>query len=114
MSEVTLEALSFGTLSNTEIRSNDTELFKAGSGPDLLFLHGMDGIEGAAALLRTLSANFTVYAPSHPGFGASALPSDFSAVDDLGYFYLDSSMRSGWISRSSSAFPSVAGLPPKS
>ena len=49
----------------------------------------MDGVEGSAALIDLLAQKFTVYAPSHPGFGASDLPRHFSTVDDLSYFYLD-------------------------
>lgn len=66
-----------------------TEIVVKGSGPPLLFLHGMDGVEGAAALIDLLARDFTVHAPSHPGFGGSALPRHFTTVDDLAYFHLD-------------------------
>ena len=72
-----------------EIDGVSLEYFVKGEGPALLYLHGMDGIEGSAALIDLLSQKFTVYAPSHPGFGASDLPRHFSTVDDLSYFYLD-------------------------
>lgn len=65
------------------------ELATSGKGPPLLFLHGMDGVEGATGLIRLLAENFEVFAPSHPGFGGSELPTAFSTVDDLSYFYLD-------------------------
>jgi pimeloyl-ACP methyl ester carboxylesterase len=65
------------------------ELATKGKGAPLLFLHGMDGIEGAAAMIGALSESFEVFAPSHPGFGASELPTTFTTVDDLSYFYLD-------------------------
>jgi pimeloyl-ACP methyl ester carboxylesterase len=84
-----LEELSFGTLSTIDVLGAEVELFTVGSGAPLLFLHGLDGLEGAASVLRELSRDFTVYAPSHPGFGNSARPSGLSRVDDLGYFYLD-------------------------
>ena len=67
-----LEELSFGTVSALDVLGTELEFFQAGGGPPLLFLHGLDGIEGAAPLQRELAKNFTVYAPSHPGFGASA------------------------------------------
>lgn len=60
-----------------------------GAGPPLLFLHGIDGTEGAAHLLNMLSKDFTVYAPSHPGFGASTRPPEVNTIADLAYFYLD-------------------------
>jgi pimeloyl-ACP methyl ester carboxylesterase len=65
------------------------EMTTKGKGPALLYLHGMDGVEGSAPLIDLLAEKFTVYAPSHPGFGGSSLPANFSSVDDLGYFYLD-------------------------
>lgn len=65
------------------------ELIVKGKGAPLLFLHGMDGVEGCARIIDILSRDFTVYAPSHPGFGASELPRSFSSIDDLAYFYLD-------------------------
>jgi pimeloyl-ACP methyl ester carboxylesterase len=65
------------------------ELICKGAGRPLLFLHGMDGLEGSLGLIDRLAAHFRVYAPSHPGFGATDLPKNFSTVDDLAYFYLD-------------------------
>lgn len=72
-----------------EVGGVSVELIVKGSGRPLLFLHGMDGVEKAADLIDRLARNFTVYAPSHPGFGASSLPDNFGTVDDLAYFYLD-------------------------
>ena len=72
-----------------ELNGTKTELLTTGEGSPLLYLHGMDGIEGSAAIISQLSQTFKVYAPSHPGFGASDLPRDFSTIDDLSYFYLD-------------------------
>jgi len=81
--------LRFGNLSTLDVLGTEIELFSAGSGAPLLFLHGLDGIEGAAAILAALAEDFTVYAPSHPGFGNSARPERLNRVDDLGYFTLD-------------------------
>jgi pimeloyl-ACP methyl ester carboxylesterase len=72
-----------------EIQGLKLELVVKGNGPPLLFLHGMDGVEGCARIIDLLARDFTVYAPSHPGFGASELPRSFSTIDDLAYFYLD-------------------------
>lgn len=71
------------------VRGVPVEMIVTGDGPPLLFLHGMDGIEAAAAVIEALAARFTVYAPSHPGFGASHLPAHIGTTDDLAYFYLD-------------------------
>jgi pimeloyl-ACP methyl ester carboxylesterase len=65
------------------------EMIVKGEGPPLLFLHGMDGVEGCSRIIDMLARDFSVYAPSHPGFGASELPRAFSTIDDLAYFYLD-------------------------
>ncbi len=67
----------------------EVEIAVLGKGPPLVFLHALDGTEGAAPLLKTLAQDFTVYAPSHPGFGASSLPAGMMSMDDLAYFYLD-------------------------
>jgi pimeloyl-ACP methyl ester carboxylesterase len=72
-----------------DVQGVKLELVVKGKGAPLLFLHGMDGIEGCARIIEILARDFTVYAPSHPGFGASELPRSFSTVDDLAYFYLD-------------------------
>jgi pimeloyl-ACP methyl ester carboxylesterase len=65
------------------------ELWSQGKGPALLFLHPGDGFNSSARFIQTLAQNFRVLAPSHPGFGGSALPSHMRTVDDLSYFYLD-------------------------
>ncbi|HEY0942286.1 MAG TPA: alpha/beta hydrolase [Steroidobacter sp.] len=65
------------------------EMIVKGQGAPLLFLHGMDGVESCSRIIDILARDFTVYAPSHPGFGASELPRSFSTIDDLAYFYLD-------------------------
>ncbi len=81
--------LDFGTLEKINVRGVNIELFRAGSGKPLLFLHGIDCLEGAAAWLKELAKSFEVYAPSHPGFGESELPLGINRVDDLSYFYFD-------------------------
>jgi pimeloyl-ACP methyl ester carboxylesterase len=89
MDAAELTGLDFGTLETVDVQGTDIELFRAGSGAPLLFLHGLDGLEGSAAGLRELAKSFSVYAPSHPGFGASELPEGMNRVDDMSYFYLD-------------------------
>ena len=41
-----LEELSFGTVSALDVLGTELEIFQAGGGPPLLFLHGLDRIEG--------------------------------------------------------------------
>jgi pimeloyl-ACP methyl ester carboxylesterase len=61
----------------------------AGAGSPLLFLHPGSGLRDHDAFLNALAGQFSVWAPAHPGFDGSDLPSSFSTVDDLAYFYLD-------------------------
>lgn len=89
MATISLAGLEFGSISLIDVRGTKVELFKAGTGAPLLFLHGLDGLEGAADLLKDLSGSFAVYAPSHLGFGGSQQREGVNRVDDLAYFYLD-------------------------
>jgi pimeloyl-ACP methyl ester carboxylesterase len=66
------------------------ELLKRGTGATpVLFLHPHLGLVRSAPFIEALARRFTVYAPSHPGFGRSALPRHFTTVDDIAYCYLD-------------------------
>jgi pimeloyl-ACP methyl ester carboxylesterase len=72
-----------------DIRGVRVEMTNRGSGRPLLFLHPGIGIDPAAPVLDRLAASMRLLAPSHPGFGRSALPPSFTTVEDLAYFYLD-------------------------
>jgi pimeloyl-ACP methyl ester carboxylesterase len=72
-----------------KVKDVELEVFHEGSGPCLLLLHGGDGFDRRAQFLKRLSYQFEIIAPSHPGFGRSALPERFDSVDDLAYLYLD-------------------------
>ena len=68
-------------------------MFKAdisvrGSGDPLLFLHGAGGLH-EGAYLDELGAKFTVYAPSHPGFGVSEGIEHIDDIIDLALYYHD-------------------------
>jgi pimeloyl-ACP methyl ester carboxylesterase len=65
------------------------ETIEGGAGRPLLFLHPGIGLDPKAPVLDLLAAKASLIAPSHPGFGASDLPSTMTTVDDLSYFYLD-------------------------
>ena len=64
-------------------------MLRGGAGPPLVFLHGAGGHTGWMPFLETLSRNFEVFAPEHPGFGQSDDPPWLDEVGDLAYFYLD-------------------------
>jgi len=65
-----------------------TELLQGGSGDPLLFLHGAGGLR-EGGYLDDLAERFTVYAPSHPGFGASEGFERIDDIIDLALYYHD-------------------------
>lgn len=67
----------------------ELEIFRLGSGAPLLFLHGAQGVLSAKPFLDLLAASRAVTAPSHPGFGRSALPDWLDSVDDIAHLYLE-------------------------
>lgn len=71
------------------VRDVSLELYRHGSGPCIVVLHGIEGPGPAARLCDRLASQAEVIAPSHPGFGGSPLPPWFDGVDDLAYVYLD-------------------------
>jgi pimeloyl-ACP methyl ester carboxylesterase len=78
------------TLAGIEI-----ELFEGGSGPPLLFLHGAQGFAPGQPYVGLLAARRRLIAPSHPGFGASALPLWLDSIDDIAHLYLELMDRRG-------------------
>lgn len=65
------------------------ELLRSGAGQALLLVHGVNPISPRAPFVSMLSAEHEVFAPSHPGFGASERPPDFDTMYDLVNLYLD-------------------------
>jgi pimeloyl-ACP methyl ester carboxylesterase len=71
------------------------EVAIAGDGAPLLFLHGGDYFAQNRAFLDGLAQRWRVFAPRHPGFGATERPDGFRTVHDLAYLYLDLIERQG-------------------
>lgn len=73
------------------LRVGDTKihLLRGGKGQPLVILHGAGGGMGWLRFHELMARRFTVYAPVHPGFGASDDPEWLEGVDDLVLFYLD-------------------------
>jgi len=71
------------------VAGSQVEILIRGEGQALLFLHAGHGFEPHDPLVAALSQHYRVYAPSHPGFGASDRPEHFTSVEDLVFFYLD-------------------------
>jgi pimeloyl-ACP methyl ester carboxylesterase len=64
------------------------EVQSAGHGEPLVFLHGGTGATWRP-FLDDLTQDFSVYQPSHPGFGASTGLEYLDDVVDMAVFYLD-------------------------
>lgn len=65
------------------------ELFEAGQGGGLIFLHSGQGYDPWQPFAAQLAAKRRVIAPSHPGFGKSSLPDWLDSIDDIAYVYLE-------------------------
>lgn len=60
-----------------------------GSGPALLWLHGAGAAGRWLEFHDRLASRFTVYAPVHPGFGGTPLPSWVKETEDVALHYID-------------------------
>jgi pimeloyl-ACP methyl ester carboxylesterase len=65
------------------------QVFRGGHGPLLLVLHDCEVMTEWQPYHAALARQFTVLAPTHPGFGASERPDSIDSVEDLAYLYLD-------------------------
>ena len=74
-------------LKNISVCNTEIEMLTGGSGDPLLILHGTDGSLGWLNYAKELSKHFTVYIPSHPGFGNSEKPEWIQTITDLTFFY---------------------------
>lgn len=71
----------------TEIAGVDLQVYKMGVGSPLLLMHGLSGSLVSKRFVRTLANHFTLYMPSHPGFGKSGRPVWVESPADLAAFY---------------------------
>jgi pimeloyl-ACP methyl ester carboxylesterase len=66
-----------------------TEVHEVGSGPPLLFLHGVRGVEPDAPFLERLAQHYRVIAPYLPGYAESSGTEHLRDLHDLIYYELD-------------------------
>jgi pimeloyl-ACP methyl ester carboxylesterase len=66
----------------------DVHTWVGGQGAPLLVLHGAGGNRGWTRSMTTLAERYTVWAPTHPGFGTSGDAEWMEGIDDLARFYL--------------------------
>jgi pimeloyl-ACP methyl ester carboxylesterase len=71
-----------------DIAGTKIHLRKAGQGKPLVILHSVEGSLGWRAYQRQLAEQFTVYAPSLPGFDQSQRPEWLESFTDLTRFTL--------------------------
>ena len=69
------------------IDGGNLQVYKGGSGDPLLVLHGANGNAGPRRYAQALAEKFTVYLPSHPGYGKSDRPGWVETMQDLACFY---------------------------
>ncbi len=69
------------------VGGSKVHLLTGGSGDPLLILHGAGGSEGWPGYVQALAEHFTVYLPSHPGFGASERPDWLETIPNMACFY---------------------------
>jgi pimeloyl-ACP methyl ester carboxylesterase len=62
---------------------------RAGTGQDVLYLHGAQGMGAWSPFFERLAASSAVCVPDHPGFGRSQPRGLVEIVADLAYVYLD-------------------------
>jgi pimeloyl-ACP methyl ester carboxylesterase len=66
----------------------DVHTWVGGRGEPLLVLHGAGGNRGFTRWMARVAERYTVWAPTHPGFGGSGDAEWMEGIDDLARFYL--------------------------
>jgi len=76
-----------------DVRGRKVQLFEAGEGAPLLYLHGIADTHGLLEqptdLLESLAQNNRVIAPAHPGCAGTAEDQSLEAIEDLVYHTLE-------------------------
>jgi pimeloyl-ACP methyl ester carboxylesterase len=72
-----------------DVRGCQIPMLTGGEGPPLMLLHGPGGAGRWLEFHDRLAEHFTVYAPVHPGFAGTPLPSWVRATEDLALHYVD-------------------------
>jgi pimeloyl-ACP methyl ester carboxylesterase len=70
------------------VGGTDVHTWMGGQGDPLLVLHGAGGNRGFTRWLERVAERYTVWAPTHPGFGQSGDAEWMDGIDDLARFYL--------------------------
>lgn len=78
-----------GHTTSVKVRDVNINLFRAGKGEKVIFLHGAGGVPQWLPFFDALADGYEVLVPEHPGFGASDDPAFIRNVPDMAMFYLD-------------------------
>ena len=70
-----------------DVGGSKIQLLRGGAGEPVLLLHGAGGSTGWLRYVQSLARRYTVYLPSHPGYGKSDRPEWLETVQDLACFY---------------------------
>jgi len=70
------------------VGSTKVHVVIGGAGEPLVVLHGAGGNRGWRRWMDAMAERYTVYAPTHPGFGRSDAADWMESIDDLARFYL--------------------------
>ena len=70
-----------------DVGGTKVHTMKGGSGEPLLLLHGAGGNNGWLKSIDALAEKYTVYYPSHPGYGKSERPEWLETIPDMAAFY---------------------------
>ncbi len=70
-----------------DVGGTGVHTLKGGSGDPLLLLHGAGGNSGWLRYVDALAEKYTVYYPSHPGYGQSPRPEWLESIPDMAAFY---------------------------